>query len=82
MVEKGAPFLVSNGFSEADRLVIKLLPLNEQQVVGASSRSARPSATCKPTSTSGGPSARTASSSHNSDRSARVASGRESLGPR
>jgi len=40
MVEKGAPFLVSSGFSEADRVVIRLLPLNEQQVVGASSRSA------------------------------------------
>jgi hypothetical protein len=40
MVEKGAPFLVSNGFSEADRVVIKLLALNEQQLVGASSRSA------------------------------------------
>ena len=40
MVEKGAPFLVSSGFSEADRVVIRLPPLNEQQVVGASSRSA------------------------------------------
>ncbi len=40
MLEKGAPSLVSSGFSETDRVVIRLLSLNEQQVVGASSRSA------------------------------------------
>ena len=32
MVQKGAPFLVLLGLPEADRVVVELLPLNEQKV--------------------------------------------------
>ena len=30
MVQKGAPLLVSIGLSESDRVVVQLLPVNEQ----------------------------------------------------